>query len=165
MTDVTFSARFNTIAEKTHRYAIEAIETSNKRLGVILHAPEMGVKRIQPYFFGEELLARYRFVMFIREVLSDRLGSHSQGHNDIMSFVQQVKDIDTGKTLDEAELSAETAVLIVAGSERLMIPSHHSILTFDRLGYDIDGISGYSALCQPFTIVLCQSCTRSQKKV
>jgi hypothetical protein len=47
MPDVTFSARFNTIGSELYRYAIRAIEKTNVRLGVLVQALELAIRRIQ----------------------------------------------------------------------------------------------------------------------
>lgn len=115
MTDVTFSARFNTIDNEAYRYAIRAIEESNVRLGVLVQVPELAIRRIQKWLFPQAIKARINFVRFIRKVLSDRLKASKSEHSDIFSFVQQAKDPDSGKGLDITELSTETATLIIAG--------------------------------------------------
>lgn len=114
MTDVLFSAQYNTIGSEKFRYAIRAIEKSNVRLGVLVQAPELSIRAIQKTLFPDAIIARNRFVKFIRKLLGIRLMA-SEGKKDVFSYIEKAKDPDTGKGLDQLELSAETATMIVAG--------------------------------------------------
>lgn len=115
MTDVIFSAKYNTISEEKFRYAIQSIEQSNVRLGVLVQAPELSIKAIQKTLFPQAIFARGRLVRFIQKLLAIRLQAKDQ--KDIFSYIQGAKDPDTGKGLDTMELSTETATMIVAGSD------------------------------------------------
>lgn len=115
MTDVLFSAQYNTIGSEKFRYAIRAIEKSNVRLGVLVQAPELSIRAIQKALFPDAITARNRFVKFIRKLLGIRLMASEVEKKDVFSYIEKAKDPDTGKGLDQLELSAETATMIVAG--------------------------------------------------
>ncbi|KAH8768416.1 cytochrome P450 [Diaporthe sp. PMI_573] len=117
MTDVIFSAQYNTIGSDKFRYAIRAIEKSNVRLSVLVQAPELSIRAIQKTLFPDAIIARNRFVKFIRKLLGIRLMDTEVERKDIFSYIEKAKDPDTGKGLDQLELSAETATMIVAGSD------------------------------------------------
>lgn len=115
MTAVLFDMDFDTLGHAEYRYAMQAIEDSNVRLGVLLQAPELTIGSLDNKMFPKALLGRYKFVKFIRMVLAKRLGSPKTHSKDIFSFLQDCTDPETGKGLSIAELSTETATFIVAG--------------------------------------------------
>lgn len=120
MTSVSFDSDFDTLRNPEYRYAMQAIEDSNVRLGVLLQAPEIGIGKLDKKMFPNALVGRYRFVKFIRMVLGKRLGASKTHSRDIFSFLQECKDPNTGKELTTAELSTETATFIVAGEFLLL---------------------------------------------
>jgi hypothetical protein len=115
MTDVLFSTQYNTIGNDKFRYAIRAIEKSNVRLGVLAQAPELSTRAIRATLFPDAIRARDRFVKFIRKLLGIRLMATDVEKKDVFSYIEKAKDPDTGKGLDQLELTAETATMIVAG--------------------------------------------------
>ncbi|KYK57384.1 cytochrome P450 [Drechmeria coniospora] len=117
MTSVSFDSEFDTMGSPEYRYAMQAIEDSNVRLGVLIQAPELNFAKMDRKLFPKALVGRYKFVKFIRMVLAKRLGATKTASRDIFSFLQQCKDPTTGKELSTAELSTETATFIVAGAD------------------------------------------------
>lgn len=115
MTAVLFDMDFDTLSNAQYRYALQAIEDSNVRLGVLLQAPELSLWNLDSKLFPSALSGRYKFVKFIRMLLAKRLGSPKAHFKDLFSFLQECSDPDTGKNLSVAELSTETATFIVAG--------------------------------------------------
>lgn len=115
MTAVTFNTDFDTMSHPKYRYAMQAIEDSNVRLGVLLQVPELSVFNLDKKLFPNAIKGRHAFVKFIRMVLGKRLGAPKTDSRDIFSFLQDCKDPDTGRGLSTAELSTETATFIVAG--------------------------------------------------
>lgn len=115
MTDVIFSAQYNTTSNQKLRFAIRAIEQSNVRLSVLVQAPELSIKAIQKTLFPEAIRAGGRFVKFIQKLLGIRLQATKVEHKDIFFYIQKAKVADTGKGLDLVELSTETTTMIVAG--------------------------------------------------
>ncbi|KAI6782247.1 Isotrichodermin C-15 hydroxylase [Emericellopsis cladophorae] len=117
MTSVSFDIDFDTIANPEYRYAMEAIEHSNVRLGVLLQEPALSLGDLDRKLFPQAILGRRRFVQFIRMLMSKRLGGRKSASKDIFAFLQDCKDPLTGKELTTAELSTETATFIVAGAD------------------------------------------------
>lgn len=102
--------------EPQFRYVVEAIETSNVRLGVLIQASELAFGGLDRKLFPTATKASARFVKFIRKLLQKRLQRElSGGSVDIFSFLQRYKDNNTAEGLNAMEISTETATLIVAG--------------------------------------------------
>jgi hypothetical protein len=89
------------------------------RLGVVVQAPEISPRnfRKKHIYNWHALEARKVFLVFIRKLLADQLEDlkAARRHKDIFSFVERATDPDTEKDLNVLELSAKTALLIVAG--------------------------------------------------
>ena len=120
MTAVSFDADFNTISSEEYRYAMRAVAESNVRLSVLLQAPELSILNLDWRLFPQSIVARHKFVQFIRKLLGARLQPSKASSRDIFSFLQQCKDPDSGNGLSMSELSTETATFIVAGKSSLL---------------------------------------------
>lgn len=84
-------------------------------LSVLIQAPELSIRAIQKTLFLDAIISRDRFVKFIRKLLGIRLMASEVEKKDVFSYIEKAKDPDTGMGLDQLELSAETATMIVAG--------------------------------------------------
>ncbi|KAI9150038.1 Cytochrome P450 monooxygenase lcsN [Paramyrothecium foliicola] len=116
MTAVSFDTDYDTIGSLGHRYAITALEESNVRLGVLLQEPTFNMFNLDSKLFPAAIAARDQFVGFIRNLLKMRL-KQANGGVDIFSFLQKARDPATGKELSLMELSTETALFVIAGSD------------------------------------------------
>ncbi|EED13059.1 cytochrome P450, putative [Talaromyces stipitatus ATCC 10500] len=120
MTAVSFDIDYNTINNPQYRYALAALEDSNIRLSVLLQEPKFVMFNLDQWLFPSSIVGRNRFVKFIRMLLKQRLRARAEGAitgTDIFSFLEKCKDPDTGKELTPMELSTETALFVVAGSD------------------------------------------------
>lgn len=117
MTAVLFDMDYNTIEESRFRYVVEAVETSNKRLGVLIQASGLTFRGLDKRLFPQSAKAAARFVKFLRKLLQERLQRDTTETKtmDVFSFLQRCKDPETGKALSAREVSTETATFIVAG--------------------------------------------------
>ncbi|KAI1300937.1 cytochrome P450 [Xylaria venustula] len=116
MTAVAFSVDYNAIEKPDFRYVRESISKANLRLSVIVQAPELTIARLDRRLFSGSAMAGYRFVKFLRKLLSTRL-TNATNSQDLFWFLKQCKDPDTGEALSTTELSTETATFLVAGSD------------------------------------------------
>jgi cytochrome P450 len=66
---------------------------------------------------GEVARQTLSFMGYQQEVLDQRLSSDNQSRKDFMSYMLEAKDPETGIGFTRAELEAEAALLIAAGSE------------------------------------------------
>ncbi|KAF2158801.1 hypothetical protein M409DRAFT_71434 [Zasmidium cellare ATCC 36951] len=121
MTDIIFSADYNTMCDANFRYAMSAVEESNIRLGVLLQSESLATGGIDRRLFPTSVAAGRRFVKFLRILLKHRLQADKstvEPHSpDFFSFLEKCRDPNTGKGLSTAEVSTETATFVVAGSD------------------------------------------------
>ncbi|KAL4870549.1 hypothetical protein BDV12DRAFT_207590 [Aspergillus spectabilis] len=114
--DIIFGQDWNCIQNAPNRAVIDAIPISNIRAGVLANAPEIKWKRCDKRFFPSSIIARGKFIQFIRSTVSKKVEEKDQTP-DIFSTLVHSKDEATGTQLTQAELAAETANLISAGSD------------------------------------------------
>ncbi|KAL4883331.1 cytochrome P450 [Aspergillus karnatakaensis] len=114
--DIIFGQDWNCIENAPNREVIDAIPISNIRAGVLSNAPEIKWKRCDKKFFPHSIIARGKFIMFIRSTVSKKV-EEKERKPDIFSTLVHSKDETTGTQLTQAELAAETANLISAGSD------------------------------------------------
>ncbi|KAL7896740.1 cytochrome P450 [Trichoderma sp. SZMC 28014] len=118
MTMVSFNSDFDTIRNTENRYPIGALEESNVRLGVLLQESKLTSFNLDKYLFPASIVGRDKFVGFLRKLLKKRLQAVGLSDGkDIFSFLKDCKDPDTGAELSPVELSTETALFVVAGSD------------------------------------------------
>ncbi|KAJ4156281.1 hypothetical protein NW754_007905 [Fusarium falciforme] len=120
MTALTFDIDYRTIEDGEYRFVMDTIEKSNVRLAALWQMPNLTFGGLDRKLLPESDKAAKRFVLFLRSLMKIRLGEDKANNNDIFSFLQQCKDLDTGQHLTLKELSTETATFVVAGNfERL----------------------------------------------
>ncbi|KIA75653.1 cytochrome P450 [Aspergillus ustus] len=114
--DIIFGQDWNCLEKAENREVIDAIPISNIRAGVLSNAPEIRWKRCDKRFFIPSIIARGKFIMFIRATVQKKM-SETEKKPDIFSTLVHSRDETTGTQLSQAELAAETANLISAGSD------------------------------------------------
>ncbi|KAL2850217.1 cytochrome P450 [Aspergillus pseudoustus] len=114
--DIIFGQDWNCLEKPENREVIDAIPISNIRAGVLSNAPEIRWKRCDKRFFIPSIIARGKFIMFIRATVQKKMGE-TEKKPDIFSTLVHSRDETTGTQLTQAELAAETANLISAGSD------------------------------------------------
>lgn len=119
MSTLIYSASYDTLGQDAFRFVPRAIEDSNVRMSVILQAPELLLGRLDKKIFPRSITARNKFLKFIGSMIASRTKANPGGKHaeDIFSFLQNAQDPETGKGFGIEELMAESATLIVAGSD------------------------------------------------
>ncbi|KAL4941785.1 hypothetical protein BDV06DRAFT_235814 [Aspergillus oleicola] len=114
--DIIFGQDWNCIEIPQNREVIDAIPISNVRAGVLSNAPEIKWKRFDKKLFIPSIIARGKFIMFIKETVYKKV-MEEEKKSDIFSTLVHSRDEESGTQLSQAELAAETANLISAGSD------------------------------------------------
>lgn len=117
MADVVFAEAFNLLEDDTFRYVIDAIESSNVRIGVLVQATEASTWRIDRWLFPRAIEGRNAFVAFVTRLVEKRLRTAPLKRNDVFSYLLGVKDDQTNQGLRPVEIAAESTTMIVAGTE------------------------------------------------
>ncbi|KAK8076208.1 cytochrome P450 [Apiospora phragmitis] len=127
MADVVFGAKYNLLENERFRYVTEVIDKSNVRMSALIQFPDFAALKIDKYIFREAIVARNRFVKFIMRVVKDRvekgktvsidIDSPTSADADVFANLAAAKDPETGGSFRPDEIAAESATLIVAGSD------------------------------------------------
>ncbi|KAF4458051.1 Cytochrome P450, E-class, group I [Fusarium austroafricanum] len=117
MADVVFGQPYNLLGNSEYRYVVDSIEGSNIRTGVLLQAPEAYTWRLDKRLFPTSVQHRNNYIKFISSLVQERLTTKPLERNDIISHLLAAKDSETGQGFTKNEVAAESATLIVAGTD------------------------------------------------
>lgn len=118
MADVVFGAQYNLIGSPRFRYVCETIDQSNVRMGALIQAPRWAALKLDKYIFRDAIRARNRFVKFVVRVVQERMDKPPCSTSpDLFANLAVAKDPETNEGFRPEEIGAESATLIVAGSD------------------------------------------------
>ncbi|KAF4634033.1 hypothetical protein G7Y89_g4073 [Cudoniella acicularis] len=117
MADIVFSRSYNAIEKPDYQHIPQSIEGSNVRISVLIQAAELRFWRLDKKLFPASIKARDSFVKFVSEMVASRLSSKRSDYKDILSLVQNARDPETGEKFSTKEIAAESATLVVAGTD------------------------------------------------
>jgi cytochrome P450 len=126
MADVVFGAQYNLVGNSRFRYVVESIDKSNVRMGALIQAPALTSFKLDKYLFRDAIRARNRFVKFVMRVVKERLdkggaaaakSADPVSDHDLFANLAAARDPETGSGFHSDEIAAESATLIVAGSD------------------------------------------------
>jgi len=105
---------------------VESIDKSNIRMAALIQAPSLTAFKLDRYLFRDAIKARNRFVRFVQRVVKERLDKNGAGAKtsadpvselDLFANLAAARDPETGAGFRPDEIAAESATLIVAGSD------------------------------------------------
>lgn len=136
ITDFVFGRSYNLLDSPEYRYVPAAIKASNKRVSVLVQAPEITFKRMDKKLFPEAILARNQFLKFVKMVVTDKM--QAKPGKDVFNILASAKDPETNQGFNMLELGAESISLIVAGSDTTstLMASLFFYLSHNRGVYD-----------------------------
>ncbi|KAK1590715.1 putative cytochrome P450 [Colletotrichum navitas] len=117
MSEVIFGMRYNALREPKYRFVMKALEDSNVRISALVQASSLAVGRLDKYLFARSIEARNRFLGFLASLLKSRSKASFSDNGNVFSYLETAKDPDGESTLNQAEIRAESATLVVAGSD------------------------------------------------
>ncbi|KAF2193883.1 cytochrome P450 [Zopfia rhizophila CBS 207.26] len=132
MSSLIYSASYDATNREEFRFVPHSIEQSNVRMSVILQAPELMWARLDRKLFPGSIAARDKFLKFLRTMIATRMqrrtvtadkssSPETSPHDDIFALFEKAHDPETGKSFGTTELTAESATLVVAGSDTTSI--------------------------------------------
>lgn len=114
MLDVVYGSKSEMVSRPDNRPLLEDIAQSNIRVGVMLPLYYMKNSVIDKYLFSSSIVARYRFLNFVKTLLrskKDEKGTESKRK----SVYWIIMGSNDGEGLGSNEIAAESTNLIVAG--------------------------------------------------
>lgn len=116
MSNTIFGEDYDLLGTEKRRHVVKDIDESNVRTSVLVQAPEVLSFRLDKRLFPAAIQGRNRFLGFLAELLKGRYARPKSDRYDVFTFLLGAKDPDTGEGLKGAEIGAESATLIIAGT-------------------------------------------------
>lgn len=121
MADVTFSYPLDLLTRTENRFIVDVIDRMMYRVGVLSQVPQMIKWKLGALVIPSGRLAVYRFRRLAKEIAMARVQrTTADDRRDVFKNLIDAKDSETGEKLALPELLAETGVLIVAGTYRIV---------------------------------------------
>ena len=121
MADVTFSYPLDLLTRTENRFIVDIIDRMMYRVGVLSQVPQMIKWKLGALVIPSGRLAVYRFRRLAKEIAMARVQrTTADDRRDVFKNLIDAKDSETGEKLALPELLAETGVLIVAGTYRIV---------------------------------------------
>ncbi|EKG16119.1 Major facilitator superfamily [Macrophomina phaseolina MS6] len=117
MSEVVFGTKFDALRKEEYRYVMKALEQSNVRVSALVQAACLAWGRLDRYLFPASIRARNKFLGFIGRLLKARTTQDVPRATDVFSYLAGAQDPGGEASLNAAEIRAESATLVVAGSD------------------------------------------------
>lgn len=127
MGDLVFGKRFGVMTSVEHRYVPELITSSSWFLYWVSHLPLQNIvrpiicsPRLMGIIGGETAQAEHAFVEYASTCVKARAAKEHEGKNerkDMMHYILNAKDPESGQPFTDADLDAESSLLIAAGAD------------------------------------------------
>jgi cytochrome P450 len=115
--ELLFGESFRTVSRSDNRFFLELMASNSRLINITGQMPILGRLNLSTVFTRAHKERRAKQFGFLRAKLQKRLalGPDSEGRRDIIYYLQQGKDSQTGQGYTEAELMGEAALLLGAG--------------------------------------------------
>lgn len=114
MLDIIYRSKTDMLGNPKNRPLLDAIATSNIRVGVMIPLHFLKGTRVERYLFPSSILARYQFIGFVRELLSEKKAEKKKTEEgkSVYSILMGARN---GEGLSDSAIAAESTNLITAG--------------------------------------------------
>lgn len=115
--EICFGESFGTSVENDNRFFLDLMTANVRVLNIIGQMPILKRLNLAAYMMRGTQENRKKQIAFSRQQLSKRLNSglENSGRRDIIYYLQQARDPETGEGYSEMELMSETTLLLGAG--------------------------------------------------
>ena len=110
-----FGQSFDTQSNAVNRFLIDAITSNNYRSGVYAQIPSMAKFKLEKLFSPSIAAMRQKYGQLMTTLIRTRAMADKYSQHDLLSFLDNAKDPETGEGFDEMELWSESRFLLVAG--------------------------------------------------
>ena len=119
MLDIIYGSKSDMLGDPQNRPLLEAIATSNIRVGVMIPLHFLKGSKLERFLFPSSIVARYKFIGFVRNLLAEKKAEEKvEERRSIYSILMGARD---GEGLSDNAIAAESTNLITAGKP--LIPS------------------------------------------
>lgn len=117
MGEFGFGQTFGLQTSEENHFIIDAIHVAVARAGVYVQYPQLQKWNLDKIFYINAWKMRSKFFELMGRMVHERVAEGKHAKKDLFSFVIDVKDPETGRSLTETELAAESRFLLIAGAD------------------------------------------------
>ncbi|OSS44299.1 hypothetical protein B5807_11133 [Epicoccum nigrum] len=117
MGEFGFGQTFGLQTSDKNHFIIDAIHVAVARAGVYVQYPALQKWGLDKIFYISAWKMRTKFFELMGRMVHERVSEGKHAKKDLFSFVIDVKDPETGRSLTETELAAESRFLLIAGAD------------------------------------------------
>ena len=136
-----FNTHFSTLDSAGNRYVIEAIERAKIRLTALCYLESLNICNLDKLLFPFEVLHALKFIKFVSKTVREKTSEDPEkGKRDVLSSLRESIDARTHKKMTRRTLTAESAMLMIAGRPVVQISDKDRELTRMtlRCGYRVN---------------------------
>ncbi|KAF6836431.1 benzoate 4-monooxygenase cytochrome p450 [Colletotrichum plurivorum] len=117
MSQLVFGKSYHLLESPDNHWIADAILGQMRRVSFLMQLPELEDMRLHKLLFPNARKKALRFSVKSREIMEKRKESSEEITNDLFSKLLAAKDPETGESLSQLQLWAESNLLIIAGSD------------------------------------------------
>ncbi|TEA13259.1 Cytochrome P450 monooxygenase apf7 [Colletotrichum sidae] len=114
---LVFAESYHLLESPENHWIADAILGQMRRISFLIQLPELEDLRLHHLLFPHARKKALRFSLKSREIMKRRKDSSKETKNDLFSKLLAATDPETGESLSELQLWAESNLLIIAGSD------------------------------------------------
>lgn len=126
MSQLVFGMSYHMLTDATNHWIIDGVLGQMRRVSFLTTLPELQEMRFHHILFPEARKKAIRFSGKSREILETRRAREKTDtdgfKDDLFSKLLTAKDPETGESLSQAQLWAESNLLIIAGKHSEHVP-------------------------------------------
>jgi len=117
MGEFGFGRTFGLQTCEDNHFLMDAIHVAVTRAGVYVQYPQLQQWNLDKIFYISARNLGAKFFELMARMVHERVSEAKHAKKDLFSFVIDVKDPETGRSLTETELAAESRFLLIAGAD------------------------------------------------
>ncbi|KAL2814050.1 cytochrome P450 [Aspergillus granulosus] len=118
MSRLVFGTSYNLLSNSENHYIIDCVMNSLQRTGFLMQLPEVEKLNLHRLLYPTVKLRATRFTQKSKAIMEERRARGAKaGESDVFSNLLAANDSETGEKLSIQQLSVESNLLIVAGSD------------------------------------------------
>ncbi|KAF9873689.1 hypothetical protein CkaCkLH20_08799 [Colletotrichum karsti] len=117
MSQLVFGMSYHLMEDSENHWIADAILGQMRRVSFLMQLPELEDMRLHKLLFPNARKKALRFSMKSKDIMEKRKQSSEKSKNDLFSKLLAAEDPETGESLSQLQLWAESNLLIIAGSD------------------------------------------------
>ena len=115
MGEFGFGQSFELQLKEDNRFLIEAVTATTNKAGVYVQYPALASLKLEKLLYQRGLGMREKYLQLMSNLVRSRISKEKDAKNDLLYFLADAKDPETGLGFTEDEIWAESRFLLIAG--------------------------------------------------